>query len=87
MKVIQITRSKEDILVNDVCVDLERYFSKHYAMLLELSEFRFRFRTAQKRVAEELNETKLLRLRLLNKRYVLDNPSRRASWAGSASQL
>jgi glutamate synthase domain-containing protein 1 len=54
VKVFQIARSKEDILVNDVCADLGQYFNKHYAMLLELSEFRFR--TALARVAEELNE-------------------------------
>jgi lipoate-protein ligase A len=54
MKVFQIARSKEDLLVNDVCTDLEQYFNKHYGMLLELSEFRFR--TALTRVAEELNE-------------------------------
>jgi hypothetical protein len=55
MTVFQIARSKEDILVNDVCAGLEQYVTKHYAMLLELSQFRFR--TALTRVAEELHET------------------------------
>jgi hypothetical protein len=55
MEVFQIARSKEDNLVNDICADLEQYFNKHYAMPLELSEFRFR--TALMRVAEKLDET------------------------------
>jgi len=54
MKVFQIARSKEDALINDVCADLEQSFNRHYAVLLELSEFKFR--TALTRVATELNE-------------------------------
>jgi hypothetical protein len=55
MKVFQVAQSKEDILVNDVCADLGQCFNEYYAMLPELSEFRFR--RALTSVAEELNET------------------------------
>jgi hypothetical protein len=54
MKACQIAHSKEHMLANDVCADLEECFNKHYAMLLELREVRFR--TALTRAAEELNE-------------------------------
>jgi hypothetical protein len=40
-KVLQIARSNEDPLVNDICAELDAQFQKHYALLSQLSELQF----------------------------------------------